>query len=384
MIRNDFLRDTYLEVNLDALEHNIKEIRNLVGENVDISSVVKSNSYGYGVTHIAPTLHNSGVKYLAVANLLEAVELKKSNSEYNIFIMGHTPDYYLETAVKYNLTITIFSYKQAQLLSELGKKFNKTITIHIKYNTGFNRLGFNHNKESMKIISEIFKLKNLYIEGIFSHLALNSYEDDLEQLEKFKYLINYLEENNLKPKYYHICDSISAIDYPNFRLDMIRPGAAIYGLKSFKNENIDLKNIGTFKSKISSIRTLSKGEGVSYDYAWIAEKETIIATVPFGYGDGYPRNMFGKGEVTVDNKRCPIIGVLCMDQCMIDVSNIQNPYLGQEVIIWSDGSNNTVSVQELSEKAQTNKNEIVSRITRRVPRVYIRNGKVSSVLNYLL
>ncbi len=384
MNRNDLLRDTYLEVNLDALEHNINEIKKVIGSEVEIAAAVKSNGYGYGSTHIAPTLYNNGVKYLAVANLLEAVELKNSNPHYNVFIMGHTPDYYLEIAVKYNLTITIFSYNQAKLLSEIGGKFNKTISVHIKYDTGFNRLGFKYGNKSMKEISKIFKLNNLYIEGVFSHLSLKSYESDLEQLSRFKCLINYLEKNNLYPKYYHICDSISGIDYPDFRLDMIRPGAAIYGLKSFKSKDISLKNIGIFKSKISSIKTLLEGEGVSYDYMWISKKETKIATVPFGYGDGYPRNMFGKGEVTVNNIRCPIVGVLCMDQCIIDVSNIQNPYVGQEVIIWSDGSDNTVSIQELSEKAGTNKNEIVARITRRVPRVYMKNDEISSVSNYLL
>ncbi|MDW7667633.1 MAG: alanine racemase [Bacillota bacterium] len=384
MNRNDILRDTYLEVNLDALEHNINEIKKTIGKEVEISAVIKSDGYGYGATGIAKTLHNLRIKYLSVANLLEAVELKNINPEYRVMIMGHTPDYYLETAVKYNVTLTVFSYNQAKLLSEIGEKFNKTITIHIKYDTGFNRLGFKYGKESIQEISKIFKLNNLYIEGVFSHLALNSYEDDLEQLKRFKYLINYFKKINLYLKYYHICDSISGIDYPNFRLDMIRPGAAIYGLKSFKNKNITLKNIGTFKTKISNIKTLSEGEGVSYDYTWIAKKETKTATVPFGYGDGYPRSMFGKGEVTVDGIRCPIIGVLCMDQCIIDVSSIRNPYVGQEVIIWSDGSNNTVSIQELSDKSGTNKNEIVSRITRRVPRVYMKNGEISSVLNYLL
>ncbi len=384
MLEERLLRDTYLEVNLDSLEYNIKEIQKLIGPDIEISAVVKSNAYGFGAVGLASTLVDSGIKYLAVANLLEAVELKDQNSNYPVFIMGHTPDSMLKTVVNKNITSTVFSFYQAKILSDLSKNKNKTTSIHIKYDTGFNRLGFKHSVESMHEIEKIFKLENIYVEGVFSHLALASYEDDLEQLNKFKELIKFLDKKNLGPKYYHMCDSISGIDYKNFRLDMIRPGAAVYGLKSFKNDDLKLKNIGALKSKISSIKDITKGEGVSYDYTWKADKATTIATIPFGYGDGYPRNMFEKGKVTIDGVRCPIIGVLCMDQCIVDVGEIANPHVGQEVIIWSDGSNNTLSVQELSELAETNKNEIVARTTRRVPRVYIKNNKIHNILNYLI
>jgi len=384
MFEEKLLRDTCLEVNLDNLEYNIKEIKKLIGSQVEISAVIKSNGYGFGATGIAPTLVNSGVKYLAVANLLEAVELKKSNFNYPVFIMGHTPDSLLENLVDNNITSTVFSYEQAAKLSDISKKKRKKSKIHIKYDTGFNRLGFKHSKDSMEEIKNIFSLDNLHVEGVFSHLALASYKDDLIQLENFKKIKLFLDKNNLKPDYYHICDSISGIDYEDFRFDMIRPGAAIYGLKSFKNNNISLKFIGTFKSKISSIKNIKKGEGVSYDYTWRTEKDTVIATVPFGYGDGYPRNMFKKGDVTIDGVRCPIIGVLCMDQCIVDIGKISYPYVGQDVTIWSDGKNNSPSIQEISELAETNKNEIVARITRRVPRVYIKNNKIKEISNYLL
>lgn len=384
MIEEKLLRDTYLEVNLDSLEYNIKEIKKLIGSDVEISAVVKSNAYGFGAVGIASTLVGCGVKYLAVANLLEAVELKNQNSNYPVFIMGHTPDSMMQTVVNKNITATVFSFNQAKILSDLSKTKNKITPLHIKYDTGFNRLGFKHSKESMREIEKIFELENIEVEGIFSHLALTSYNDDLEQFEKLLKLKTFLNKKGLSPKYYHICDSISGMDYENFRLDMIRPGAAIYGLKSFKNKKIKLKSIGTFKSKISSIKKISPGEGVSYDYTWKASKDTTIATVPFGYGDGYPRNMFKKGHVTISGIKCPIIGVLCMDQCIVDVSSIENPKVGQDVIIWSNGENNTISVQELSELAKTNKNEIVSRTTRRVPRVYIKDNKVYNILNYLL
>jgi alanine racemase len=157
MNRDDILRDTYLEVNLDALKHNINEIKKTISKKVEISAVIKSDGYGYGAIGIAKTLHDLRVKYLSVANLLEAIELKNANPEYRVMIMGHTPDYYLETAVNYDITLTVFSYNQAKLLSKIGEKFKKTINIHIKYDTGFNRLGFKYGKESIKIISKIFK-----------------------------------------------------------------------------------------------------------------------------------------------------------------------------------------------------------------------------------
>jgi len=378
------IRDTYVEINLDNIAFNMKRIKEVVGKDVAIAAVVKANAYGHGAVDIAPTIMENGGDYLAVATLSEALELRNNYSNYNIFIMGYTPDEYLEHVVANNIIQTIFSFKQAEILSNLGKKYNKTQKIQIKYDTGFNRLGFRDCQESIYEIDKIFELDNLEIEGIFSHFALAGRVEDDIQYEKLMNVVNQLESKGRKFKYKHICDSISGIDYPEYRLNMIRPGAIIYGLKSYKDESVVLKQAMTFKTKIYHIKTLEKGEGVSYDYLWKADKKCVVGTLPFGYADGYPRNMRDKGFVTIHGKKAPLIGVICMDQCMVDLTDIPEAKIGDEVIIYGDGSNNTVDIHEMSKLAGTNKNELVCRITMRTPRVYIKGGKIHKILNYLL
>ncbi len=384
MENQQLLRDTYVEINLDNIEYNVKKIKEIVGDDVAIAAVVKADGYGHGAVNIAPSIIENGCEYLAVATLTEALELRNSCKDYKIIIMGYTPDEYLEHVVINNITQTIFSLRQGQILNDLGKKHEKKPVVHIKYDTGFNRLGFRDSEESINEIDKIFELESIYVEGMFSHFALADKKEDDLQYEKFMHAVKKLEEKGRKFKYKHICDSISGIDYPECRLDMIRPGAIIYGLKSYKDKSVILKQAMAFKTKIYHIKTLEEGEGVSYDYLWKAEKKSIIATLPFGYADGYPRNMRDKGTVTIHGKKAPIIGVICMDQCMVDITDIPEARVGDEVIIYGDGTGNTLDINEISKLAGTNKNEIVCRITRRTPRVYIKDGKIYKVVNYLL
>lgn len=378
------IRDTYVEINLDNIAYNVRRIKEIVGEDVAIAAVVKANGYGHGAVEIAPTIMENGADYLAVATLSEALELRKHYSDYNIFVMGYTPDESLDYVVKYNITQTIFSLHQAKVLSKLGKMYNKTPKVQIKYDTGFNRLGYKDCPESIDEINQIFDIENIEVEGIFSHFALASKEEDDIQYKKLMNVVEQLEKKGRKIKYKHICDSISGIDYPECRLSMIRPGAMIYGLKSYKDTSVVLKQALTFKTKIYHIKTIEKGEGVSYDYIWRAERKSIIGTLPFGYADGYPRNMRDKGYVTIHGKKAPIIGVICMDQCMVDLTDIPEACIGDEAVIYGDGTGNTADIQEISELAGTNKNELMCKFTIRTPRVYIKDGKVYKILNYLL
>lgn len=384
MENQQLLRDTIIEVNLDNIAYNMKKIKEVIGNDVFVAAVVKANGYGHGAVDIAPTIMENGGEYLAVATLTEALELRKKYGDYKIFIMGYTPDEYLEYAVKNDITQTIFSLSQAVILNDLGKKHSKKSVIHIKYDTGFNRLGFRDCQESIDEIDEIFKLENIYVEGIFSHFALAGRNEDDLQYNKFMDAVKLIEQRGRSFRFKHICDSISGIDYPEYRLNMIRPGAIIYGLKSYKDESIALKQAMTFKTKIYHIKALEKGEGVSYDYLWKSDRKCVVGTLPFGYADGYPRNLRDKGIVTIHGKKAPIIGVICMDQCMVDLTDIPEACVGDEVIIYGDGLNNTLNIHQISQLAETNKNEITCRITRRTPRVYIKEGKVVKVVNYLL
>jgi len=381
---NNLFRHTYLKINLDNLIHNINEIKNYISKDVTIGTVLKADAYGHGAKEIARTLYENDITYFLVSTLLEGLELKKSNENYNVFIMGHTPNEYLEEIVKNDLISTIFTVDQAKILNVFAIKHKKIIKVHIKIDTGFNRLGMKVNNNTIKNIKEINQLPNIEMEGIFSHLALKNKEFDTIQFNKLKKLINSLKSEGISFKYNHICDSISTVLHPDFQMDMVRVGAIIYGLQSEEKGILDIKQVMSFHSKFSYIRKIKKGESISYGMRWIAKRDSIIGTLPFGYADGYPRNMYQKGYITINEKQAPIVGVICMDQCMVDLTDIENLNENDEVTIFSDGSNNSISIDTLANLAGTNKNDIVSRFTKRVPRIYIKNNKVYNIKNELI
>jgi len=361
------LRDTIIKVNLDKIKYNIKLIQEMCGKDVAIMPVIKANGYGHGAVGIAKTLMESGASHLAVATLIEALEIREVYADYPVMILGHTPDRLLSEIVKYDIIQTVFSNEQAKILSDLAVVANKKVKIHIKVDTGFHRLGIYDEEEIVKICSN----PNIDAEAIFSHLALVNDEENKIQYDKFTAIIDKLEKRGIKFRYKHIADSISLVDYPEYRMNMVRPGALIYGLRGFHKGSLEVETSISFETRISQIHSIKKGEGVGYDYLWRASKDTKIATLPFGYADGYPRNMRNKGYVTIKGVKCPILGVICMDQCMADLTGVPDPQVGDIAIIYGDGTNNTMSIQEASELAETNKNEIIARILARPPRVYV-------------
>lgn len=206
-------------------------------------------------------------------------------------------------------------------------------------------------------------------EGIFSHLALVNDEENTKQFNLFMDVIHSLGAEGISFQYIHIADSIATVDYPQYRLNMVRVGALIYGMRGFHVGFVPVEQIMTFKTAVSQLHNIKKGEGVSYDYLWKAPRDSIIATLPFGYADGYPRNMRGKGYVTIKGIKCPLVGVLCMDQCMADVTDVPGVMVGTEAIIYGMGKNE-MTIAEAAELAETNKNDIIARITPRPPRIY--------------
>lgn len=383
-MKQKLLRDTFVEINLDNIKYNINQIRQYIGDDIAIAAVVKANGYGHGAIDIAPAIIEGGGDILAVATLTEGLELRKRYHNYEILIMGYTPDAYLEFAVKNNLVLTIFSLNQANILNKIAKDSSIIPRVHIKYDTGFNRLGYKDSEKSIQEIITIINLKFIQVEGIFSHLALKNRDEDKTQYDKFASALKKIETKSKAFKFKHICDSISTILYPEFYLSMVRLGAIIYGLESEEKGIIDVKPVMTFKTRLSQIKEIEAGEGISYGYRWKAKKRSLIGTIPVGYADGYPRNLYRKGIVTVNGKKAPIIGVICMDQCMIDLTEIKGVKENDEVILFSDGLNNTLSVEEIATLAETNKNDIISGISRRVTRVYMKNSKVFKIRNYLL
>ena len=366
LVRDTLLRDTYVKIDLCAISHNMKNIKAMAGEGVDVMAVIKADGYGHGSIKIAQTLMESGASCLAVATLSEALELRFHYRDYPIFILGHTPDRLLELAVKNDIIQTIFSAAQAKILSDIARTLGVKARVHIKVDTGFHRLG----TQSVDEIVRICSFEHLDVEGIFSHLALAGDEENELQYRKFTDILSEAELRGCSFRYRHIADSIASVDYPQYHMNMIRPGALLYGLRGYHKGSIDVRQALSFVSHISQIHHVKKGEGAGYDYIWRAPHDARIATIPFGYADGYPRSMNKGGYVTIRGVKCPVIGIICMDQCMADISDVPEAQEGDMVIIYGDGSENTMSIDEAARIAGTNKNEIVSRISARPPRIY--------------
>ena len=373
MIRNrkDALRDTIIEIDLGKLSKNVKMIKEMAGSDVAVMAVIKANGYGHGAWQIAQTIMEAGADYLAVATLTEAMELREHYSDYPVLILGHTPDRFLEYIVENNITQTIFSLEQAEKISQLATNQGMTAKIQLKVDTGFHRLGKMPSADYAEEIVRICQLPNLEVEGIFTHLALVNDEENEKQFRLFTDFIALLKEKGCSFRYEHIADSIACVDFPEYRMNMIRPGALLYGMRGYHKGFLPVEQCLSFKTAISEIHHIRKGEGVGYDFLWIAEKDSVVATLPFGYADGYPRNLRDKGYVIINGKKAPIIGVICMDQCMADVTDIPDATAGSEAVIYGDGTDGSMTIDEASKLAATNKNDIIARLTARPPRVYI-------------
>lgn len=365
------LRDTQLIIDLEKIKKNIEVVKDIIGPDVAFMPVIKANGYGHGAVGIAPAIMETKPAYLAVATLSEAVELKEAYPTYPVFIMGHTPDKYLPYIVEYDIAMTVFSLQQVQTLGQLAKEAGKTIKVHVKVDTGFHRLGKMPSAEYAEEICAMFAVENIEVEGIFSHLALTNEEENDKQYDMFCMFIEEIQTRGYDFKYKHIADSIATVDYPEYHMNMVRPGAIIYGMKRTEAATVPVEAAITFKTAISQLHHIKAGEGVSYDYLWKAEKDSVVATLPFGYADGYPRNLRDKGYVIINGTKCPIVGVICMDQCIADVTEVSHVTEGMEAIIYGDGSDGSMTIAEAASLAGTNKNEIIARFLARPQRIFV-------------
>ncbi|HOS69549.1 MAG TPA: alanine racemase [Bacillota bacterium] len=384
------IRAAWVEVDLDALAHNMREIRRLAKKDALVTAVIKADGYGHGATKIAQTLLENGADRFAVAVLDEGIELREAGFEVPILILGFTDKERAEEIVSYDLEQAVYSWELAEAISKEAVKQNKTAKIHIKVDTGMGRIGLRPDKDSVQLIKKISKLPNIAIEGIFTHFAVADTLDKTYtegQYERFTWICGELERENVKINVKHCGNSAAIIDLPNMHLNMVRAGIILYGLKPSDEvmlDKIELKQVMSLKVRITHVKEIEAGQSVSYGRRFIAEKKSKIASLPVGYADGYTRMLSGKAEALVKGRRVPVVGRICMDQCMIDVTGIEDVKVGDEVVLFGKQGEGFIHIDELAEKLDTINYEIVCMISRRVPRVYVRNGKIVDVLNYLL
>lgn len=380
---------TWVEINLDALECNFDAVREALPENMKILAVVKANAYGHGAIGVAKFLEDKA-DYLAVAATDEALELRKNGVNCPILILGHIPYGDYDNIVKFNITPTISDFYEAELLSEAAVKAGVTADFHIAVDTGMNRIGFALSPKSIESIKAINTLPNIKIEGIFSHFAAADMVDKAytrKQVEKFDGFVKELSEIGVDAPIKHLYNSAAIADLEK-KYDMVRQGIILYGLKpsdevEFNNINIP-QPVMSMKTRVVQVKTLSAGECISYGCTYTTEKETRVATLCAGYADGVTRVLSNNGEVLIRGKRAKIIGRVCMDQFMVDVTDIPDVEAGDTATIFGTDGDETISVDEIAKKANTINYEIICNINSRVTRVYMKNGKVESAFGYLL
>jgi len=382
------LRPVWAEVDLDKLAHNMREIRRLA-KSEDIIAVVKADAYGHGAIDVAPVLLENGASRLAVAMQSEAVELRRSGIECPIMILGFTPPNLIDNLLKYDIEQTVFSYEFAKKLSKMAKKKNKIAKIHIALDTGMGRIGYLPNDKSVQEVYNISTLPNIIIEGIFCHFSSADEKDKTytyNQVKKFDDFYEKLKAKQVYIKTRHIANSAAIIDLPETHYEAVRPGIIIYGYypsDEVNKEKIDLKPVMTLKTNVVHIKTLPPGEYVGYGRKYKTEKESVIATLPIGYADGYTRLLFGKAKVILKGKFAPVIGKICMDQIMVDITGIDGVKIGDEVILIGEDENNKFTADIVGELIGTISYEIVCMIGKRVPRVYIKEGNVVKIRKYV-
>lgn len=384
----EHLRPTRAEIDLGNLEHNFKEIRRIISPRAKICAVVKAEAYGHGAFEVAQTLISCGVSCLSVAVIDEAIELRQNGIKTPILILGFTPEDQFDKIIEHDIIQTVYSTKSAEKLSEIAGKKGKKAKVHIKLDTGFNRIGYQLDDLSINEIKRLFELKNLQIEGIYTHFARADEADNLftmEQFRKFMTAVDALERDGIYIPIRHTANSAAIIEFPYTHLDMVRPGIILYGLYPSEKINmsrINLKPVMSVKTKVSGIKTLPKGKSIN---SFVTNRQSVIATLPVGYADGYSRRLSDKAEVIIKGQRVPVIGRICIDECMIDVTDITSGVkVGDDVVLFGSMGKQVISVNELAVKMGTINYEVICAISSRVPRIYIKDGKIIKVKNLLV
>ncbi len=378
----------WAEINLDNIAHNISRIRKKVGNNIKIMSIVKADAYGHGAVVTAKVLLYNGADCLGVATCDEGIDIRQNNIFVPTLILGYTPESKLNDVIKFDLIQTIFNIEMAQSLSRCALKLGKKVHIHIKVDTGMSRLGFLPNKESVNDIITISNLPNINISGIYTHFADSSGDSKdftYEQQQKFVDFLKCLEQAGINIPIKHCSNSGAILNYCGFNMDMVRPGILQYGLKpsndtlSETNFNeLNLKPIMSLKTQVSYVKTLPEGVSIGYGRTYFTKRETKVATIPVGYADGYSRAMGNKGRVLINGESAPIIGTICMDQFMVDITKIDNVKNGDEVTLIGVQGKNEISADEIASLENTINYEVICNIGKRVPRIYLKNNKVLS------
>lgn len=378
----------YAEINVDNIRHNIVTVKALNKPDIKVLSVIKADAYGHGAVELAGRLGDLS-DWFGVATVDEAVELRKAGIDHPILVIGYTADDDYDRIIEYNITQTVYSVSDAKLLAQAARAKGQTARVHIKVDTGMTRIGFQVTEEDADAAAAIAGLDGMYVEGIFTHYAKADEKDKTYaagQKKEFLRFLDMLAKRGVNPEIKHIDNSAGAMELCDNEFDMIRLGIAMYGL--YPSEEVDksvyIKPAMMLKAHVAHIKTVPKGRGISYGWTYVTDRPTRIATITAGYADGYPRAMSNIGRVIINGRYAPVIGRVCMDQFMVDVTDIDDVKVKDEVILIGSQGKACVPVEEVAEPAASFNYELVCNIARRVPRVYVQSGVEDKCVNYLV
>ena len=357
------MRPTVMEVDLDALKFNIEQIKNYVGENTKIMPVIKASGYGTHINRRIDVLNQFDI--VAVAIVDEAIYLRKLGYEKEIFVLNQPYESEIDDIIKYNIVVGISSYLFAEKLAETKKE----VTVHVEIGTGMGRTGV-HPYKLEKYLKSL--APNIKVEGVYTHFSSADSDDEYTktQLKSFKYGVNVAKNILGEIKYVHAAASNALLNYPEAQFNLVRPGIILYGYPGDDNtyKKIDLKPIVKLKTKVTFLKEVKQGTSIGYGRSYITKKTiTKVATIPIGYADGLRRDLSNKAEVLINGKRVPIIGNVCMDSFMADVTDLDSIKVGDDVYIWD---NKNITLEEVAKNCNTINYEIISTISERVPRIF--------------
>ncbi len=393
----EILRRTWAEIDLDAAARNFQTVRAAADPGAMVCCVVKADAYGHGAVRMAQEYESLGADWFAVSNLEEALQLRFAGIKKPVLVLGFTPAEEAKSLAEHCISQCVYSLEYARSLSRYAEKAGVTVKIHVKIDTGMSRLGFfyqdiSRDESAVQEVKAACLLPDLYPEGIFTHFAVSDSGEDgnvftMRQFGCFKEMIESLLRENISFDVRHCANSAAVFDYPLSHLDMVRAGIVIYGLSPSDQlqSQPELQPVLSLKSVVSHVKTVKPGATVSYGRDFTAQDERRIATVPVGYADGYPRSLSpGGAQVLIHGKRCAILGRICMDQLMADVTGLENVAVGDTVTLIGRDGDEEITADEVAQREGTINYEVVCALSKRVPRVYLKAGQIDSIYNQLL
>lgn len=388
----NMVKRTWAEISLNAIEHNYNVIRNKVADDTKVCCVIKADGYGHGAVELSQVYEKLGADFFAVSNIDEGIEIRKSGSKLPIVILGYTPVSEAKNLAAYNISQAVFSLEYAKELSEKCVEEDCICKMHIKVDSGMSRIGFMcqefpRDEYSIEEICEACCLPNLEVEGLFTHFCVS--DEDAEgreftnkQYENFIHVRDSLKKRGVDISVVHCSNSGAIEDYPETCCDMVRAGIILYGLapSSKLADRLDLVPAMTLKTVVAFVKEVQKGATISYGRTFTADRKMKIATVPIGYADGFIRQNAKDGYMMVNGKKAKIVGRICMDQTMLDVTDIEDVKTGDEVVVFGTGENGEPTADSLAENTGTINYETVCLVGKRVPRIYIKDGQIENVM----